>query len=397
MPSIRRTAAALVATSIALSVFAQAPASSSAPPAAAEPPAATGTPAKLYKEEAGPFTFKTIDEDWADQARTPNRTIPVRMFVPEVKAEPGAAADAKPSKLPVIIFSPGLGASRITYAYFARHLASNGYIVIVPSHPGSDTAAAVEWIRQHGEAPARGGSPATRLRARNNADGNDPNTDDRPGGWLLTSINDPDNLRERPRDISFIISKIPTHAVLGPIANMSQIGVGGHSFGAYTAMAIGGMRVDLPESHGGAKQSFRDPRVRAVLPMSPEGAGAMGIVPGAWDSFRVPALFLTGTRDYGAGGRSASWRRQAFEGVHGFFDYYLITLDGAGHMTFGRPEGVVASKSDASHAALIRSLGTAFFDAYVRDNDAAKDWIRKFAVSKPAGCTAEYKPAEAVK
>jgi predicted dienelactone hydrolase len=358
------------------------------PPAAPSTPTArAAAPAKLYKEEAGPIAFRTIDEEWTDSSRTPARTIPVRMFVPEARADAGAGK-AAPEKFPVIVFSPGLGGSRINYAYFTRHLASHGYIVIILSHPGSDTAAALEWFRTHGEVGARQ-RPLNRLGSRAGGDATDPAGDDTPGGWLMTSINDPNNLRERPRDISFVIDRIAGHKTLGPVADVERIGVAGHSFGAYTAMAIGGMTVDLPESHGGARRSFRDKRVKAVLPMSPEGAGAMGIVAGAWDSFADPVLFLTGTRDYGSGGRSATWRRQAFEaiGARGGVDDYLFTLDGAGHMTFGRPG------NNSLHSRLILSLGTAFMDAYVRGDAEAKHWLETFAAGKPAGCAAEFKPA----
>ncbi|GAB4183898.1 MAG: hypothetical protein Fur0032_24870 [Terrimicrobiaceae bacterium] len=45
----------------------------------------------------------------------------------------------------------------------------------------------------------------------------------------------------------------------------TRIGVGGHSFGAYTAMLLGGVTADL----GGVKaRRFADPRVRCILPIS---------------------------------------------------------------------------------------------------------------------------------
>lgn len=366
------------------------------PPAAqpqAVPAAAPAGEARLYKTGAGPMGVKTIDENWVDAART--RTLPVRIYLPvpsttppkpdaDAPKPPPPATPAAPAKYPVVVFSPGLGASRINYAYFTRHLASHGYIVIVPSHPGSDTAAAIEWVRSHG-----GARSGQRL---------DPNEeDDAPGGWLMSSISSPDNLKERPRDISFMLDRIPSHATLGPIADMASIGVAGHSFGAYTAMAIGGMTVDLPESHGGKGSVFRDKRVRAVLPMSPEGAGSMGIVAGAWDGFAVPVLFLTGTRDYGVGGRSASWRRQGFEDVRGV-DHYLVTLMDAGHTTFGNPKGRLLrgrAEHGAEHEALIDSLGVAFFDAYLRGDAKAKDFLVTFSMTKRSDCVPEFRPADA--
>jgi predicted dienelactone hydrolase len=367
----------------------------SVPPGSA--PEATSHPAKLYKDATGPYSIRTIDEDWQDHART--RSIPVRIFVPSLNAAPEAKPESKApgatEKFPVIVFSHGLGGSRIAYAYFARHLASYGYIVILPSHPGSDTGAAMAWLRTHGDAPARPGA-GLGLRQRGREQGEPGAEDERPGGWLMSSINDPKNLRERPRDISFVLDQIPGHATLGPIADMGRIGVAGHSFGAYTAMAVGGMRVDLPEDYGGARQSFRDKRVRAVLPMSPEGSGSMGILGDAWDRFDVPVLFLTGTRDYGSGGRSASWRRQAFDAIRGVDDY-LVTLENAGHMTFATPEGLLGGrqgKDTSEHSARIRSLGVAFFDAYVREDASAKSWLKAFATGKPEGCTPEFKPGK---
>ncbi|HMN42463.1 MAG TPA: hypothetical protein PKE29_16605 [Phycisphaerales bacterium] len=354
-----------------------------------QPPVAPVAEAGLYKSDAGPMTVKTLDETWKDPARS--RTIPVRIFLPTpstpgARDAPGADAPsapaAGPAKFPVVVFSPGLGGSRINYGYFARHLASHGYIVLVLSHPGSDTAAALEWVRSHGGAPSG-------QRLAPNAE------DDAPGGWLMSSTSNPDNLRELPRDVSFVLDRLPEHKTLGPIADTARIGVAGHSFGAYTAMAIGGMTVDLPEPHGGKARSFRDARVKAVLPMSPEGTGTMGIVEGAWKSFGVPVLFLTGTRDYGAGGRSASWRRQAFEAIRGV-DAFLVTLQDAGHMTFGTPNGRAlrgASDKGERHEALIDSLGVAFFDAYLRADARARQFMQKFAMPKRAECIAEFRPA----
>jgi predicted dienelactone hydrolase len=384
------------------------------PPAPSTPtvPAAAAADADttLYKSDAGPMVVKTIDENWADGAR--NRTIPVRVYLPTARTpatkkvaapsapasmpaidvpklvgpeKPAAGAAEKPiEKFPVIVFSPGLGASRIGYGYFARHLASHGYLVVVLSHPGSDTAANIEWVRSHG--------------GMRSGQGLAPNEeDDSPGGWLMTSINDPNNLRERPRDVSFVIDHIAPHATLGPIADMSRMGVSGHSFGAYTAMAIGGMTVDLPESHGAKSQSFRDKRIKAVLPMSPEGTGGMGIVEGAWKSFEVTVLFLTGTRDYGAGGRSASWRRQAFEAVRGVDDY-LITLQNAGHLTFANRGGLAVRDGvggrTSQQEALIDSLGVAFFDAYLRGDAEAKKFLGGVSMTKRRDCIAESHPKE---
>lgn len=348
----------------------------------------------LYKSSEPKREVTIVDAEWRDEAR--GRDIPVRMYIP--KSEEGMG------KLPLIVFSHGLGASREMYGYFGKHMAESGYIVIAPTHHGSDTQALQDWVSTHG-------------LGKKNEDGE---------GWLQAGISDPDNLRNRPKDISFVIDRAAKDPKLAGLVDMERIGVAGHSFGAYTAMAIGGMTVDLPEAKG---VSFRDPRVKAVLPMSPEGAGTMGITKESWDHFASPVLFLTGTKDYGSGGRSASWRRTGFESVHGVDDY-LFTIEGAGHMTFGGPgtsaalggngEGDSENKSLGrlrdrirdrlrekaaeksggtdpdvnAHVLNIESYSGAFFDAYVKSDAGAKAWLIAYASEKHDDCAAEFKPAK---
>ncbi|NET38252.1 MAG: alpha/beta hydrolase, partial [Cyanothece sp. SIO1E1] len=44
----------------------------------------------------------------------------------------------RPGKVPVVIISHGLGARPHSFADYAQHLASYGYVVAIPQHPGSD-------------------------------------------------------------------------------------------------------------------------------------------------------------------------------------------------------------------------------------------------------------------
>jgi len=384
-----RAICAHVLLSVAGALAGQSPTETKAAPAEAPT-------ADLYKAAAGPFAVEVIDRPWRDESR--KRDIPVRIYLPAMKG------DAAKTKLPLVVMSHGLGGSRTTYAYFGHHLASHGYVVIAPTHAGSDTQSFLDWSRDHRDDANKTGAAG--------------------GGWLLASISDPANLRDRPLDVTFVIDEAARSDLLKDRIDMERIGVAGHSFGAYTAMAIGGMTVDLPE---GKARSLRDPRVKAVLPMSPEGPGTMGITAGSWDAFAVPVLFLTGTRDYGAGGRSAAWRRSGFEHVRGVDDY-LVTLEGAGHMTFADLAGSAKQDADddkdgaharlrerirermleaaggndsadaaahSRHVALIQSSGTAFFDAYVGGDAKAKDWLAAFAAAKRGDCQAEFKPTKA--
>lgn len=341
----------------------------------------------LYRSAAGPSPVRVSDVMWHDDAR--NRDVPVRVY------RPGDGPDGAERKHPMIVFSHGLGGSGRNYRYFGEHMASWGYVVVAPSHAGSDTASLVEWMR----------------KGRDAENGRD--------GWLRSSINDPENLKNRPLDVSFVIDRAMKDAALG--IDAERIGVAGHSFGAYTSMAVAGMKVDLP---GAPDTVFRDPRVKAVLPMSPQGGKTMGIDDGAWDTIGAAVLFLTGTRDYGEGQRSAAWRREAFDGMSGA-DAFLVVIDGATHMTFGQGgdgRGAPAIENDgegplrrvvrdrarertaersggrdadqAEHTALVKSLAAAFFDARLRGDAEAAAWLRAFFAAPPDGLTAEFKPGE---
>src|SRR5262249_46511497 len=139
-----------------------------------EPAAA---PEALYQSTPGPYAVRTIDDEWHDAAR--NRDVPVRIYLPRPAGVAGTKARTLGGPHPVIVFSHGLGGSRNNYGYFCNHLASHGYIVIAPTHAGSDTRSLIEY--------------------RHRATG---------GGWLKDSISDAKNLRDRPRDISFVIDQI---------------------------------------------------------------------------------------------------------------------------------------------------------------------------------------------
>lgn len=340
----------------------------------------------LYARTAS-FKVTITDEDWHDAQR--HRRLPVRLYSPV--ATDGQHAE----KFPVIVFSHGLWASRESYAYFGRSLAAHGYIVIAPSHPGSDTAALRESMRTRLTDPSLREKnakrrPIDRLKQLAEADdaGNQSEGSPEQRGLLMETVDDPANLRERPRDISFVIDEIARHNSLKNIADLSRIGVAGHSFGAYTAMAIGGMTVDLP---GEKAHTFRDPRVKAVLPMSPEGAGTMGITPTSWTQFGTPVLFLTGTKDYGPGERAAAWRREAFDSIQGV-DEYLVTLSGATHFTFADMGGATDPDLDR-HVEVIKALALAFFDSTLRDDAAARKFLQVYSMGKHADGVAEYRPA----
>jgi predicted dienelactone hydrolase len=112
-----------------------------------------------------------------------------------------AAFDLSAAPYPLVLLSPGFAIGVTTYAWLAEHLASHGLVVIAPEHD--------EQL--------------------------DPST-----LWRST-IN-------RPRAIAAVLSYIDKQTGSGGklqgLTNLDNVGVVGHSYGGYTALAAAGARLD---------------------------------------------------------------------------------------------------------------------------------------------------------
>lgn len=177
------------------------------------------------------------------------------LTLPAIRVADRAAVAS--GKHPVVIFSHGSGASRLTYWYLTEMLASHGFVVIAPDHVGNTFAdlADVE-------------------------------------GFVRTAD-------ERPRDVHFILDQLveadrggnnATGPELGDLlrghVDVDHIGIAGHSYGGYTALATAG---------GTANGDEPDPRVKAVAALEPLSDKLSD------DNLRqvdVPTLLMGGTLDF---------------------------------------------------------------------------------------------------
>ncbi|HSP33788.1 MAG TPA: alpha/beta hydrolase [Thermoanaerobaculia bacterium] len=229
------------------------------------------------------------------------RDIPVRVYEPHTAG-----------RHPVVIFSHGIGEDRDSYEYIGRALAQNGFMAVHITHAGMDKAVL------------------------------------RSGYWnLYKATKVADNWRNRPRDVSFVLDQLAKRDDV----DMSRVAVAGHSAGAFTAFQLAGS-ID-PDG-----QSFRDPRVRAIVAMSePRIEGVR------YDTVRIPVLNITGTRDssliYGTRQRH---RRIPFDEAHGP-DQYLATIGGATHNSF-------SNVKDRHHDTIV-ALTVNFLRACLLDDHAA--------------------------
>jgi predicted dienelactone hydrolase len=215
---------------------------------------------------------------------------------------------------PVIIFSHGFGGSKSGYIGLAAHWTSNGYVVIRPTH--ADSGALRQALSEQREE-----NPNRTVRER---------IDAAETVWEAQGAADWEN---RARDISFIIDSLAVledrYPELKGRMDHTRVGVGGHSYGAFTAMLLAGVRSTA------IAKSLADPRVRAVIAMSPPGTSVkLGLTRDSFRDVKIPMLYMTGTEDRGlAESETPDWRREPFEyGPTG--DQYLVVISGARHATF---------------------------------------------------------------
>jgi predicted dienelactone hydrolase len=292
--------------------------------------ATSATAAELYKSQAGPHPVSTLLEDWQDGAR--DRTVPVKVYYPSDLKVP----------CPVIIFSHGLGGSREIYQYLGDHWASYGYVVVHVQHAGSDIAI---WKN--------------------------------PKGSVFSGL-DPKNYKNRPEDVSFALTYLtelankPGSSVLAPLIDVKRAGVAGHSFGAYTTVAVAGEKFVNPLAKN---ISFRDERFKAAIAMSTP-VPQSGNLDEVFGSVTIPMFHMTGTKDDSPIGETkAANRRLPYDHMNRS-PQYLVTFKDGDHMIFSgrRLLGETAPHDDVFHK-YIRSITLAFWDVYLRDDPAAKSWL----------------------
>jgi dienelactone hydrolase len=297
--------------------------------------AATTSPAGKYQPDTSPYSVEAVRYDWLDAKR--DREVPVKIYLPKTGTGP----------FPVIIFSHGLGGTREGYEYLGQHWASHGYVSVHLQHPGSDDGA---W---------RGAAVADKM------------------GAMRRAAADPRNAINRPLDVSFAIDQLEKlnkeESPLRKRLDLERIGVAGHSFGAYTTLAVAGQRF-LPG--GGKGTSLADPRVKAAIPMSAPVSANKRRLDDVYAQIKIPCLHMTGTLDSSPiGDTKPEERRLPFDHSEGS-DQYLITFKDGDHMIFSGRGRLLANAKDEQFQKLICASSTAFWDAYLRGDSAAKAWLR---------------------
>ncbi|PSB44273.1 hypothetical protein C7B80_21205 [Cyanosarcina cf. burmensis CCALA 770] len=188
-------------------------------------------------------------------------------------------------RFPVIVISHGLGSDRNTFRYLAQQLASYGFAVAVPEHPNSN---------------------AEQLRSLLNG--------------RATAVTPPREFINRPLDVSYLLDVLAQLNRTDPsfAMNLQQVGVVGHSYGGYTALALAGAKLNFDQLQQDCQNlgetfnlslllqcrtlelprtqyNLRDKRIKAAIAINPIGSSLFGKA--GLSQIKIPVTIASSSED----------------------------------------------------------------------------------------------------
>jgi predicted dienelactone hydrolase len=292
-------------------------------------------PAASAPAELNGAPFSTMDFDWRDESR--GRSVPVRLYLPD-----GAAA-GKP--VPLVVFSHGIGGSRLGYSYLGRYWASQGYASLHLQHVGSDRNL---WV----------GNPFGLV------------------GRLHDAAQDKEAIA-RVLDLHFALDQL----LAGPLAarvDANRIVAAGHSYGANTTLLAAGAQVE----RAGQKLDFRDPRIKAAIILSAPPFYGESDPAKILAGITVPTLHVTATDDIIRipGYYSGATDRVAVFDATGSPRKALAVFAGGSHSMFTDRSGTGGMALNPKVKDATRALSLAFLkDVFDGEDAALRQWPAQFA------------------
>ena len=312
--------------------------------------------------QRGPFSV--LQQTW--MLTDPNREFPAgsgrnRQFRVLIYQPDGQPTEWREGKTPVVVMSHGLASNPDDRGKLAAHLASYGFVVALPQHPGSDT--------QH----------VTDLLA-----------------GLTREVFSVHEFIDRPLDISYVIDELAHRNRLefSDRLDLENVGLLGHSFGGYTVLALAGATIDPAHLRADCQRqgylnislllqcralvlpsipkTFRDDRVTAVVAVNPVNNSIFG--PNGLGKIDIPVALVAGSLDPAA--------PAIFEQLLSFpwitaSDKYLMLSEGQAHVDFSQLDaGISQTLNSLSDLTLPspdllhgygNALSLAFFEIFVAD------------------------------
>ena len=230
---------------------------------------------RLQPQLPGPYTWKKSSVTLTSPNR--DRTFYMDIYLPQRLRQPA----------PVVVISHGLGSDRIAFQYLAKHLASYGFAVAVPEHPGSNAQQIQNLVT-----------------GRTN------------------ELAEPAEFINRPLDIKDLLDYLTKLSTTDPAyqgqLDLQRVGVIGQSFGGYTALALAGAGINFAQLENDCQlenetwnlslllqcrarglerdqYNFGDPRIKAVIAINPIVSSIMGET--NLSQIKIPVMLIAGSAD----------------------------------------------------------------------------------------------------
>lgn len=293
------------------------------------------------------------------------RKVKIKVYYPILKeATGGAQAHESKTKLPVIVWSHGLGGGVDGAAFLSRFITAHGYIIVHLQHHGTDTSL---W-------EGKPGHPWDVIRQTEIT--------------RATTLN-------RFLDVPFLLDNLSewmeANPEVGNIADLSVMGMSGHSFGALTTQVTAGMM--FPDESGKLRRA-REERFKAGILYSPGPINHLSLDPpeDIYGFIDMPLFHMTGTDD---GSPVEDWdykkRLVVYDHSHKAEKHLLIIQDGD-HMVFNGSRGKLGQNPNRElHENIIKISALAYWDMMLKNDSAAREWLNNGGFQKWLNKNGEFK------
>ena len=248
------------------------------------------------------------------------------------------APDAPPNdtcpRVPLVLFSHGLGGCALQSLFITEELARHGYVVAAPDHTDAGCAIGSDDLKL--------GNIRT------------DNSFVTPGRWTNQSEID------RMQDLRDVMRVVADDSQLGRIVDTSRVGAVGHSLGGYTVVGM-----------AGGWPAWKTPAIKAVLALSPYVAPF--VENGTLAQLGVPVMYQGAQFDWGITpgleGRRGAYTRTAAP-------KYFVKLKGGTHFEWTNlvcagQANVAQCVTNIPNANAIDRYGIEFLDRYLKGKPSA--------------------------
>lgn len=298
-----------------------------------------------------PMPIAITRGEWLDENRQKDkggRKVPYKIYCP---------LDHDKGPFPVIIWSHGLGGSRDGAGFISRYVASHGYVVIHIQHGGSDSGL---WEGKPGH----------------------------PWDVIRTTHIPRSATLQRLKDVPFALSQLK-YLDIAPVMDFNRMGMSGHSFGGMTTQVMAGQR----RGYGHREYTLFQKEFIAGIVYSPNPylKRKERSRENAYGGIQIPLLMMTGTVDDSPLHDFGVKERVNVFNYSGGPEQHLLMLDQGDHMVYNGSRGKLdANPKRDIHEEIIKILSVTFWDAYLKGDQTAKNWLTHDGVQKWLETEATY-------